>query len=161
MRMSNDRDQSLIRSAVSDAAANLLSFIPSLGTREVFAFGSAVAVPTRLTFSELPVALRPNSEAAGNTRSSQAGVDKGLIETVIERWRGSTMSHRGGYDDDIGSNDPVFPVREEAVPLQPSPATLDPNRFRTLRKPLDAGPAANPDAPLPPGGYAPLPSRYR
>ena len=28
MRMSNERDQSLIRSAVSDAAANLLSFIP-------------------------------------------------------------------------------------------------------------------------------------
>jgi DNA helicase HerA-like ATPase len=33
MRLSNERDQSLIRSAVSDAAANLLSFIPSLGTR--------------------------------------------------------------------------------------------------------------------------------
>src|SRR5207247_1790261 len=64
MRMSNDRDQALIRSAVSDAAANLLSFIPSLGTREVFAFGSGVAIPSRLTFKELPAALRPSSEAA-------------------------------------------------------------------------------------------------
>ena len=35
MRLANDRDQALIRSAVSDAAANLLSFVPSLGTREV------------------------------------------------------------------------------------------------------------------------------
>ena len=43
MRLSNDRDQSLIRSAVSDAAVNLLSFIPSLGTREVFTFGPGVA----------------------------------------------------------------------------------------------------------------------
>jgi uncharacterized protein len=34
MRMSNDHDQALIRSAASDAAANLLAFIPSLGTRE-------------------------------------------------------------------------------------------------------------------------------
>jgi DNA helicase HerA-like ATPase len=164
MRMSNDRDQSLIRSAVSDAAANLLTFIPSLGTREVFAFGSAVTVPTRLIFSELPVGLRPNSEASGNTSTIAAGVDKGLIESVIERWRGSTMSHRGGYDDDFGANEPTFPVREEAAPLQPSQGGLDANRFRTLRKPLDAGPgqtaAANPDTPLPPG-YAPLPSRYR
>ena len=48
MRLSNEGDQKLIRSAVSDAAANLLSFIPSLGTREVFTFGSGVALPTRM-----------------------------------------------------------------------------------------------------------------
>ena len=35
MRMANDRDQAILRSAVSDAAANLLAFVPSLGTREV------------------------------------------------------------------------------------------------------------------------------
>src|SRR6202140_4232029 len=34
MRLANERDQTLLRSAVSDAAANLLSFVPSLGTRE-------------------------------------------------------------------------------------------------------------------------------
>src|SRR5262249_37494435 len=39
MRMANDRDQALLRAAVSDAAANLLDFVPSLGTREVVAFG--------------------------------------------------------------------------------------------------------------------------
>ena len=54
MRLSNDRDQTLIRSAVSDAAANLLSFIPSLGTREVFTFGAGVALPTRMRFQDLP-----------------------------------------------------------------------------------------------------------
>ena len=31
MRLSNDRDQALVRSAVSDAAASLLAFLPSLG----------------------------------------------------------------------------------------------------------------------------------
>ena len=161
MRMSNDRDQALIRSAVSDAAANLLSFIPSLGTREVFAFGSAVAVPTRLTFSDLPMAQRPNSEAAGNTRGNNAGVDKGLIESVIDRWRGSTLSQRGGYEDDFSGNEPAFPAREEAAPLQPSQGSLDPHRLRNLRKPLDAGPTVGPDTPLPPGSYAPLPGRHR
>ena len=47
MRLANERDQTLLRSAVSDAAANLLSFVPSLGTREVLAFGEGVALPTR------------------------------------------------------------------------------------------------------------------
>jgi DNA helicase HerA-like ATPase len=48
MRMTNDRDQAILRSAVSDAAANLLDFLPSLGTAEVFAFGEGVALPTRV-----------------------------------------------------------------------------------------------------------------
>ncbi len=140
MRMANDRDQALIRSAVSDAAANLLTFVPSLGTREVFAFGSAVAVPTRLTFKELPAALRPSSDAAGDTRpENQTTLDRTLIESVIERWRGSTMSHKVAFDDE--PSEAVLPVREEPVPLQPAPSP-ELQRFRTLRKPLDAGAGA-------------------
>ncbi len=162
MRMSNDRDQGLIRSAVSDAAASLLTFIPSLGTREVFAFGSAVAVPTRLTFKELPVALRPNSEAGGNTRvDCQGTMDKNALETIIERWRSSTMSHRMSMDDDFDS--PPMPVRDEA-PLQPAAAPsprmapmpapaapIAPRAAPTLRKPIDAST----------GSFAPPPSRFR
>ena len=52
MRLSNDRDQALIRSAVSDAGASLLTFVPSLGTGEVFAFGAGVPLPTRMKFRE-------------------------------------------------------------------------------------------------------------
>ncbi len=101
MRLANDRDQSLIRSAVSDAAANLLSFIPTLGIREVFAFGSGVALPTRMRFKEIPPEQRPSSEAAGNTRSDGGStMDRDFIGNVIERWRSSTMSHKVSLDDD-------------------------------------------------------------
>jgi len=114
LRMSNDRDQALIRSAVSDAAANLLSFIPSLGTREVFTFGSGVALPTRMRFQELPAALRPNSEASGNTRSDAGShISRDLISTVIERWRSATMSHRMSDDE--------FADYADAPALQPAP----------------------------------------
>ena len=68
MRLSNDRDQALVRSAVSDAAASLLAFLPSLATREVFAFGEGVALPTRLKFRELPAHLRPKGETIGEAR---------------------------------------------------------------------------------------------
>jgi DNA helicase HerA-like ATPase len=119
MRMSNERDHALIRSAASDAAMNMLTFIPSLGTREVFAIGSALTVPTRLTFSELPAHQRPNSEAAGYTRGSgPAGVEKSLIDTVIERWRGSTMSQKGVVLDEDHAPAPLQPIQNSAAPAQ-------------------------------------------
>ena len=93
MRLSNDRDQALIRSAISDAGASMLTFVPSLGTGEVFAFGAGVPLPTRMKFREVPVALRPTSEAGGNTRiAAGASPDRNMIDSVIDRWRASTMS---------------------------------------------------------------------
>ena len=103
MRLSNDRDQALIRSAVSDAGASMLTFVPSLGTGEVFAFGAGVPLPTRMKFREVPLALRPTSEAGGNTRlAAGASPDRDMIDSVIDRWRAATMSHKGQFDDDGG-----------------------------------------------------------
>jgi len=128
MRLANDRDQTLLRSAVSDAAANLLSFIPSLGTREVLAFGEGVALPTRLRFKEVPAHQLPRSEATISTvPSAKAGQDMQFVTAVLDRWRGAT-SHREA------PNDPTMrPI--EAPMLQPSQG-LDPDRFSLLKKPL-------------------------
>jgi DNA helicase HerA-like ATPase len=95
MRLSNEADQALVRAAVSEAAANLLSFVPSLATREVFTFGAGVALPTCMRFQELPRELRPNNDAAGITRSDASGnFDRDLVESVIGRWRSATMGFR-------------------------------------------------------------------
>jgi hypothetical protein len=134
MRMANDRDQALVRSAVSDAAANLLAFVPSLGTREVLAFGEGVALPTRLKFKEVPEHLLPKSEAVSNARIHIEGANDGFLDSVIERWRGATMSHRAKPDD--GTQDLDALARQEFAPLQPS-VGLDPERFRILKKPAD------------------------
>jgi len=166
MRLSNDRDQTLIRSAVSDAAANLLSFIPSLGTREVFAFGYGVALPTRMRFKELPAALRPASEASGNTRAdASANVGRDMISSVIERWRSATMSHRMAGDEYADYDAP--PVQPQMQPshapqapaYQPPPPPPQPSALRSslLKKPLDAGSFGGSSNPPPPG----FPSRYR
>ena len=135
MRMSNDRDQALIRSAVSDAAANILNFVPSLGTREVFAFGPGVAIPTRLKFKELPRHLRPNSETSTiSRRETGSHIDREDIANVIERWRSATMSQKIVADDEF--RDPVTPAREEFAAPQ-SAYALDPARFRLLKKPIE------------------------
>ena len=102
MRMANDRDQALLRSAVSDAAANLLAFVPSLGTREVVGFGEGVPLPARLTFKMLPDHLLPRSDAVGRP-SSNADLASGkeFIKAVVERWRGAALSHRGRQDESL------------------------------------------------------------
>ena len=96
MRMANDRDQAVIRAAVSDAAASLLAFVPSLGTREAFAFGEGVALPTRLRFSQLPAEFIPKSESvsSGECIDAADGIDTAFIEKVVERWRGATMGNK-------------------------------------------------------------------
>jgi hypothetical protein len=163
MRLSNDRDQSLIRSAVSDAALNLLSFIPSLGAREVFTFGPGVALPTRMRFKHLPPELRPNSEASGNTRSDAGtNISRDLLSTVIERWRSASMSHRGGDDEFADYNSPLDAAPlQPAAPAMPMPVPPSPRgealRSSLLKKPLDTTSFG-----APPGGKPGLPpQRFR
>jgi DNA helicase HerA-like ATPase len=91
MRMATDRDHDLIRAAVSDAAANLLPFLPSLATREVLAFGPGVALPTRFTFPQLPDDLIPHSEAVGRGKRD-AGEE--LIASTIRKWRSAMTSNQ-------------------------------------------------------------------
>jgi hypothetical protein len=74
MRMANERDQAIVRSAVSDAAANLLAFVPSLGTREVLAFGEGVALPTRLKFKQL--AREPHPAEPGGDQCLDRPVER-------------------------------------------------------------------------------------
>ena len=133
MRLANERDQSLLRSAVSDAAANLLSFVPSLGTREVLAFGEGVALPTRLRFKDVPAHQLPRSESTiASTPVTDSGHDTHFLNTVLERWRGAT-SHRDVPND--GFPPRPAPRNFEAPMLQPS-LGLDPDRFSLLKKPL-------------------------
>src|SRR6476660_2960402 len=143
MRLANERDQALLRSAVSDAAANLLSFVPSLGTREVLAFGEGVALPTRLRFKEVPVHQLPRSEATiASAPSVTAGHDMHFVSAVLDRWRGAT-SHRDVPNDPSVNERPAArtferpaePRAVEAPMLQPS-LGLDPDRFSLLKKPL-------------------------
>jgi uncharacterized protein len=134
MRLANERDQALLRSAVSDAAANLLSFVPSLGTREVLAFGEGVALPTRLRFKEVPVHQLPRSEATiATVPSVAAGHDMHFVSAVLERWRGATSHHDVPNDPAINERPAARTV--EAPMLQPSMG-LDPDRFSLLKKPL-------------------------
>jgi DNA helicase HerA-like ATPase len=90
MRMVNDRDQALLRSAVTDAAANLVAFVPSLGTREVVGFGEGFPLPTRLSFKSLAAERIPHSETFREDGSvDEVDDSQSFVKQVVERWRGA------------------------------------------------------------------------
>ena len=135
MRMANDRDQAILRSAVSDAAANLLAFVPTLGTREALAFGEGVALPIRLKFKELPIGLLRKETGEG---SIGEGLTSDFIGSVIERWRGATMSHHRLPDDnpaDAAAKKEEFVAAPPTAPAATPAAASDMDRFRILKKP--------------------------
>jgi DNA helicase HerA-like ATPase len=147
MRMANDRDQAIVRSAVSDAAGSLIGFVPSLGTREVFAFGEGVALPTRLRFKQLDPQHIPHSQAATRANMDSAkGVDVGFLISVIERWRGATMggqtrARSGGgavegelEDIEALASSEFSRVRQEAPGLAPAAPAPAPAVAASIRK---------------------------
>src|SRR5262249_15190199 len=90
LRMSNDRDQAIVQSAVSDTGSGLLEFLPSLGQREAIAFGDGMSLPVRIKFDELPKHGLPKSSSARFSERWQKSLcDDGFLEQIVERWRSS------------------------------------------------------------------------
>jgi hypothetical protein len=90
MRMSNDRDQALLRSAVADATSNLLEFVPSLGTGEVVGLGEGMPVPARFTFRRLDAAAIPHSESGAAYNRDDAEGQRAFVSAVVDRWRNAS-----------------------------------------------------------------------
>jgi DNA helicase HerA-like ATPase len=140
MRMTNDRDQAFLAAAVSDAV-NLLTFVPSLGTGEVIAFGEGVPMPVRMKFAALPPERQPRNDMSG--RASDHGdaiAGAAFVGAVVERWRGATMSKAGGLDAADQSASPRL-AREPSAEGG-NGAALDQVHRRLLRRPLEGADAA-------------------
>jgi len=137
MRMSNDRDQALLRSAVADHGADLFDFVPSLGTREAIAFGAGVPLPTRLTFPEMPAGSIPKSESfATNLGLNVETIENDFISAVVDRWRRATMSQQSVYDEQLQTMPTPTGLSTDAPSLQPGP--IDATRVSLLKKPISS-----------------------
>jgi hypothetical protein len=93
LRMSNDRDQEIVKSAIADTGSGLLEFLTALGQREAIAFGDGVTLPVRIRFDELPKNCMPRSSSASFTEKWQKSVgDEGFLEALVDRWRNSSSA---------------------------------------------------------------------
>ncbi|MET3892872.1 DNA helicase HerA-like ATPase [Bosea sp. OAE506] len=84
MRLANEVDQQIIRSAISDASASTLKFLSSVGNREAIAFGEGVATTMRMRFAELAPHELPSMDVVTGTDGRR---EPGLDE-MVRRLRG-------------------------------------------------------------------------
>ncbi len=117
LRMSNDRDQEIVKSALSDTGSGLLEFLSALGQREALAFGDGIALPVRIKFDELPANARPRSSTAKFSAHWQHSVgDKEFLEQLVEKWRSSAVSALGNATQEDAVLAEAKTVRSETAP---------------------------------------------
>ena len=128
MRLSNEQDQAIIRSAIADSSASALSFLSSMGQREAIAFGDGVATPMRMKFEHLDLPQIPASatrlaEVAAPDREADVG-----RASIVERMRNGGRD--GERDDPLGLGQPqgTFVEQRESV-ANLTPTTEDPPRL--------------------------------
>jgi uncharacterized protein len=131
LRLSNERDQDILRAGISDAAASLLEFMPTMGLGEAIAFGEGISLPTRITFDSLPYDAIPRATTATFSENWVKDVqDDGFLADVVARWR--LQMH-------FSINDPASLASPETGQTQP---------------PAQAHATQNPPAPFPPAPMA-------
>lgn len=117
LRMSNDRDQEIVKSAIADTGSGLLEFLSALGQREAIAFGDGVSLPVRIRFDELPRHCMPRSSTARFTEKWQESMgDENYLEAIVDRWRNSSS---------VAAMENVA-MFAEAMNLQSAPPPADP-----------------------------------
>ena len=139
--MSNDRDQEIVTSAISDTGSGLLEFLSALGQREAIAFGDGVSLPVRIKFDDLPKTAMPRSSSARFTERWQKSVgDEGFLEHIVERWRNSGSSHdeqsQGHFMADIPLADAHLHASPESTPAHHATPFHNGDAAKVVREPV-------------------------
>ena len=118
MRLTNERDQDILRAGISDAAASLLEFMSTMGTGEAITFGEGVALPTRIKFDMLAEDEMPKSNTASFTTNWARDLpDDSFLNEVVSRWRAQTFNpDSAAYTVEAAP----APAVQAAIPVQPS-----------------------------------------
>ena len=124
MRMCNERDQQIVTAAVSDTAASMLEFLPSLATREAIAFGDGVTLPVRICFDELAEKDMPKGRTAQFTEKWRQQIgNREFLDAVVEKWRAGGSPF--GYDSNkLNKDDELMDL-----PVEGSTEEIDPRDF--------------------------------
>ena len=157
MRLTNEKDRAILSAGISDAAASLLEFMPTMGAGEAVCFGEGVALPTRIKFDLLPAHELPRSNTASVLRNwAKDPPDESFLHEVVTRWRAQTYNpdsadYKMEFAPHIGT--PLVPLPgEPADHLQraPNPHPASPQspspRPSLLRKDIHLGAASPVDS---------------
>ena len=133
MRLANEMDQAIIRSAIADSSASSLAFLSSMGQREAIAFGEGVATTMRLKFEKLDASLIPGSakRAAADAEGHSGEVDlAGIVERLrnVPKPQPAALAFSETVDAARQAGDPGY--RTAPTPRVEQPETDLDTRFR-------------------------------
>ena len=150
MRLTNERDRAILQAGISDAAASLLEFMPTMGAGEAVCFGEGVALPTRIKFDLLPANELPRSNTASFSKNWAREIsDDSFLNDVVNSWRAQTYNPDS---PDSAIAEPGAVVAEHAAgapvvrPATLAPAPMPPPRPSILRKDAILGAPAPADS---------------
>jgi hypothetical protein len=162
MRLANDRDQEIIRSAIPNSSISTTSFISSIGNGEAIAFGEAISVPMRMRFSRVSEDLLPKANGATPkfTEEDPDNVDLRKIVTRMRAVSGPDISafqqsvksaglglseEEDAEYNEIFAADVYPPIIPAPIPTTPPLAPIEPYRRDMLpNAPISREPAASP-----------------
>ncbi len=115
MRLANELDQDIIRSAIADSSASTLAFLSSMGKREAIAFGEGVATTMRMKFEHLDDALLPGAARnPADRRQEEASGSEINIATLVQNLRSIGRTTPQPTPTAVG--EPVDSVRQAGDP---------------------------------------------
>ena len=126
MRLANEQDQAIIRSAIADSSASSLSFLSSMGQREAIAFGEGVATTMRLKFERQESSLIPGM-GKRNDSALPSGTSEDIdLLAIVERLRNVPRPQAG-----LAAAEPVSAQRQAGdaefrKPSAPTPPVIQP-----------------------------------
>jgi DNA helicase HerA-like ATPase len=124
MRLANERDKEIIRSAIADSSVSTLSFLSSMGQREAIAFGEGVATTMRMKFLQMNSEFIPGQNS-GKTQSKGSADDDVDLVSIVEKLRNLPKQQPAanfGSPAPNGSQagDPGYRARAFSIPEDPS-----------------------------------------
>jgi DNA helicase HerA-like ATPase len=139
-RLSNERDQEILKAGISDAAASLLEFVPTMGTGEAVTFGEGVALPTRMKFDLLPAEALPRSTTASFSHNWNTEItDERFLVDIVARWRQQTFNP----PPETPAPEPVEEAPQPAAAVPTAPPAFGAVRLRSTLARNGAGQQAN------------------
>lgn len=104
MRLSNDRDQEIIRCAIPNSSESTTSFLSSIGNGEAIAFGEAIAIPMRMRFERVAKSFLPKANATINKNGEEG--EQVDLRRIVGRMRAlgtsENFNFQGRYDQPYG-----------------------------------------------------------
>jgi DNA helicase HerA-like ATPase len=136
MRLTNENDQEIIRSAIPETSMSATSFISSLGNGEAIAFGEAVSVAMRMKFDRLPNIYLPKTTSSEVAEVEDAS-DAINLRSIISHMRQiSTAPDISAFQESFEETGrrqmEQLPSIDEEADLEPYNAAMLPGRTPSL-----------------------------